>query len=1211
MTLNRYSIFAALLLAIGASVPIAAQGTDIIRGRVLGQDSLPRAEVRITAASRVTADTRTTLTDKNGHYTLIFPDGGGDYLMVFQQIGWLPVQRQVKRVGDEDVLVANVSMRVAPTVLDSVIIIAGRIRPPRFDGDPTDPTASEALLSGNGLPPAIAGSLAALAGDVAGVTRVPGVDGAADGFSVLGLSPDQNRVTLNGMTINASDLPRDAITGGRVTTTTADPSRGGFSGAVLNVQSRGGTTNVERYFNFSLDDSRLQVVDKPSTELGAKYANLQLSGRASGPIRSDKSLYAASVQFGRRTSDVRTLLNTPPLALRQFGASTDSASRAVTVMDAAGLPATDLGIPPWLTTTNASTVLRGDWRPSDKHNLSATLTTSWKVTESARLSALAMPTHGGEDHSLSNNLQLSHSVYFGTGFLHEVRAGLNASRTGGDPYLGLPDVRVRVRSTFPDDASGVATLQLGGNSSIPARSKTASVELFDDLSWITVDNKHRLKLSLEFKADRFDEDQTANRLGTFSFNSLAEFENGQPSEFRRQLSESHRTGDLMTAAIAIGDQHKQSKDLLFQYGLRLDGNRYGVRPQRNAAVDSAFGVRNDAAPDRVGLSPRFGFTWTFGTTRQIAAFEGAQRTPRSTVRGSVGEYRNALSSSLLQSAISATGLPNGIQQLNCRGEAVPVPDWVRYTTDVATVPVACADGTGATVFADALPSVTLFGGAYGAPRSWRANLAWTGSVFARFNAAIEGTYSLNLDQSGSIDLNFRDSTFFALGAERDRPVFVAPSSISRTTGAIGSRAARRSAAFSQVTERTSDLKSRSAQLKVSISPLVSASLRWSVTYVYSALSEMRSGFGGNTGGSPLIREWGPGLAARHQFNPSVTFSLKAVSVGITSRISSGIHFTPMVSGDVNGDGSSNDRAFVFDPAQVADTALASAMRTLLESARPEGRRCLNRELGQIARRGSCQGPWTATVNVNLSVNPAKLRLPHRTVMSINFNNPLALVDMLVNGKASAGSLGQEYNPETTLLYVRGFDATAGQFRYEANPRFADTRASRAGGIQPFQVTLSFRTEVGPEVARQNLQRTLSGWSTGKPPRPTEQQLKQQYENPFVQPYQNILKQRDSLKFTAAQTDSIGSLMTRYTAALDAIWVPVATFMAHLSGDADVDDAFRRIRQAQRQSYDLQARHGPAIKRLLTPDQLRRLPASLTRVLDEKLINETARAAGVR
>src|SRR6185436_8578509 len=145
-------------------------------------------------------------------------------------------------------------------------------------------------------------------------------------------------------------------------------------------------------------------------------------------------------------------------------------------------------------------------------------------------------------------------------------------------------------------------------------SRTASAELVNDLSWITLDNKHRLKLSLELKSDRFDEDQTSNRLGTFSYNSLAEFENDRPSEFRRQLTESHRAGDMMTAALSLGDQHKQSKDLQFQYGLRLDANRYGRRPQRNAAVDSVFGVRNDLAPDQIGLSPRFGFTWTFGAT---------------------------------------------------------------------------------------------------------------------------------------------------------------------------------------------------------------------------------------------------------------------------------------------------------------------------------------------------------------------------------------------------------------------------------------------------------------------------------------------------------------------------------------------------------------------------------------------------------------------
>ena len=47
---------------------------------------------------------------------------------------------------------------------------------------------------------------------------------------------------------------------------------------------------------------------------------------------------------------------------------------------------------------------------------------------------------------------------------------------------------------------------------------------------------------------------------------------------------------------------------------------------------------------------------------------------------------------------------------------------------------------------------------------------------------------------------------------------------------------------------------------------------------------------------------------------------------------SGAPYTPIVSGDINGDGSSrNDRAFIFNPATTADTAIANGMARLLNA----------------------------------------------------------------------------------------------------------------------------------------------------------------------------------------------------------------------------------------------------------------------------------------
>ena len=72
------------------------------------------------------------------------------------------------------------------------------------------------------------------------------------------------------------------------------------------------------------------------------------------------------------------------------------------------------------------------------------------------------------------------------------------------------------------------------------------------------------------------------------------------------------------------------------------------------------------------------------------------------------------------------------------------------------MPTQCADGTNGTVFANALPTVTLFGRNYAQEQSLRGNLSWNGNnLDNRFGLTVNGTYSYNMQQPDALDLNFR------------------------------------------------------------------------------------------------------------------------------------------------------------------------------------------------------------------------------------------------------------------------------------------------------------------------------------------------------------------------------------------------------------------------------------------------------------------------
>ena len=175
-------------LAIGVLGRVAsAQQTDVIRGRVIGSDSLPIQGANVRATSYQGAVAKMATTDKGGRYTIIFINGEGDYWIDFTKVGFAPKRYEIKthrrrrsaarRRAD---VVARASARQGTGQRHR-----GTVRC-RIGTATRDVGGGERPLTNNGLPPDQAGNLAAMAATVAGIQLIPGLDGAADMYSLLG-----------------------------------------------------------------------------------------------------------------------------------------------------------------------------------------------------------------------------------------------------------------------------------------------------------------------------------------------------------------------------------------------------------------------------------------------------------------------------------------------------------------------------------------------------------------------------------------------------------------------------------------------------------------------------------------------------------------------------------------------------------------------------------------------------------------------------------------------------------------------------------------------------------------------------------------------------------------------------------------------------------------------------------------------------------------
>ena len=126
----RRLLAALILLVAGALVaPRALHAqADVIRGRVTDTENRPIEGVAVTATSMSGNVTRPARTDRDGRFTITFPNGEGDYMMSFRLLGFAPKRFQLKRSADQEILVADTKLQRAAAELEAVTVNAPRDR---------------------------------------------------------------------------------------------------------------------------------------------------------------------------------------------------------------------------------------------------------------------------------------------------------------------------------------------------------------------------------------------------------------------------------------------------------------------------------------------------------------------------------------------------------------------------------------------------------------------------------------------------------------------------------------------------------------------------------------------------------------------------------------------------------------------------------------------------------------------------------------------------------------------------------------------------------------------------------------------------------------------------------------------------------------------------------------------------------------------------
>ena len=1081
--IRRLALGLALLSAVTLWAPtllpgggLMAQTADLITGQVTRSDGSPLAGARVEVFSLELETSRSALTGSDGRYTILFPDGGGAYVVRVSFIGKQDMAVTLVRQGEEELLLQNLAMRPQAIEIEG-FQVEGRMTPPALaqSGDQTT-ELSQDLLNRLPLPDLDPTTLALLAAGVV-ATDFDSISGQM-GFSVGGMSELLNEVTLDGISLGDGGLqiPEEGIRRTQVTTSTFDVSRGGFAGGLVALTSARGSNRPGGALNWRFDNDALQMNSAAVTN---GFSRQNLGGSWGSALVQNQLFYNVSFQASRNRNHRFALDGTDPLAAQRSGVVPDSIIRFLDILGQDRvLPTAGLTGPYSQVSDDLRLSGRLDWNIQQGSTSSHSLTTRFNLNladqDSTRISPLDLAERGGDTERNSLLAAVTLNSRFRTTWTHRLTASAGRTTNATLPFTEMPEGRVRVTSEWEDGTRDVRTLTFGGNRGMPSDLRSTDLQISNELSFLQPVGSqiHRLKVGGAFQRQETVSQSSTNLFGSYSYASLEDFEANLPDRFQRALTGTEFTTTRTDVGFFLGDTWRVSQPLELTMGVRWDYSGLEDRPDYNPAVEDVFGRRTDVRAGASMISPRLGFNYQLSQSGDGPPLPGMGRS----ISGGIGVFAGRAPVQVFTQAFRQTGLPSAEQQLICIGDAVPIPDWQALAGDPSLVPDLCADGGLGLppAFSTRAPDVTLLGSSPSLPSSLRADLGYRTRVRDLLPINVRYTWSRGFGLWGARDINLDEDRFFVL-ADEGRPFFGDPSAIAARTGATSSVTSRVDQEFGNVMEVMTDLRSTSHQFSGQAFGSLGANTRVVASYTLGWTRDEGSAGGGTgrfaggggslfspTAGSPNDRDWAPSSNdRRHTVNLNVSRALRpSLEVSVSGRLSSGVPFTPLVDRDINGDGLRNDRAFIFDPAVVTDPALAQGMETLLASAPSRIADCLTDQMGGIAGRNSCRNGWTQSLSARVGFRPELPGLDRRMTISVDAVNILTGMDQLVNGRDNMRGWGDGARAEPVLLRVTGFDEDRRGFTYEVNEAFGQTRRGANALRAPFGLTISARVALG-------------------------------------------------------------------------------------------------------------------------------------------------------
>ena len=1049
---------AAFVVFAGSATRLSAQATTGTIAGVVTTDQGSSGDAAQVSATNTATGFKSSVTVRNdGRFTIPGLEVGS-YNVTVRRIGYAP-QSKAATVSLGQTSRVEFRLVTQATTLATVTVqaeVAGAVIAPSHTGAVT--TVSDSIL--RRMP-----TLNRNFTDFVALTPQVSTTPSSGGLSGAGANNRYNDIQIDGSTetdvfglgatgqpggqANGKSIGIESVKQYQVLLSPYDVRQGNFAGVLINAVTMSGTND---FHGSVVGTTRNQAFVRSQPYIN-KFDQSQYGFSVGGPIVHDKVFFFVNPEFqGRSTPATGPYIGQPGLALTQ--ARVDSFS---TALAAYGFKPGDIGTGGLVTNDNPLANLFARLDFNLPHNSQLVIRDNYGHAENDQFSrsnsAFTLSSNDIKFKSTKQAPAAQLRTLFNNGSYNELLVG----------YTSIEDRRAPV-SLMPQVTANTPGFGLvaGAERSSQGNELDQKIAEFTDNYTIPV-RDHRITIGTQNQFMKFRNLFTQNSFGVFTFGSIDSIRLGLPNSY---LVGVPAVGDGAVRfksnnySAYAEDEWTVTSRFNVQYGLRADVAVFPSKPPTNPAILTGFNRNTADVPSgNVEWSPRFGFNYdvTGDANNQL--------------RGGVGVFTGRPAYVWLSNAFQNSGL-TGVSQLTCSNTKTVVKAPQFNTTNIASPPQKCLDGTTAAAGGE----IDLLDPNLKQPQNLRATIGFDHRFADTWVATLEGIYTKGINSLYYSNI--------ALAAVKD------PSKIRGQSAAEGGRwiygvgaAGSGSgtpdvvvAGRTQVYDVTNTGNDNSYQLTAGLQHRFSESFEAAAYYtrshaedVYSLTSSTAASqwrFGRVTSLDENSRD-----ASRSIFeepNRVVaygTYTLRPTHTDLTVEYfgETGAPFSYTVNGDPNADGitqndamyipknASNPNEMTFTPATFGGTAYTAAQEAAAFDKYIAGIPCLNNQRGRLMAKNSCSNPFTNTVNVSL-------RQSLRTLGAQNLTLDFEVFNFLNLINKNWGIQPNTFGGSQTLLTQSGIvggTLVTGHPSYTFNPTFTEFLTNNLQSNYQMQLQLRY------------------------------------------------------------------------------------------------------------------------------------------------------------